>query len=79
MPPPQPEKWQINDFRIEPQAMKKHGFDDWAMWTGAESSPDKEHASKSSRRYWDPYINTPDGSKAYPGEIWSGSVHRSPD
>ncbi|NDH00015.1 MAG: N-acetylgalactosamine 6-sulfate sulfatase, partial [Opitutae bacterium] len=26
-------KWQINDFRIEPQAMKKHGFDDWAMWT----------------------------------------------
>ena len=27
-------KWQINDFRIEPHAMKKHGFDDWAMWTG---------------------------------------------
>ena len=21
-------KWQINDFRIEPEAMKKHGFDD---------------------------------------------------
>ena len=30
-------KWQINDFRIEPQAMKKHGFDDWAMWTGYEA------------------------------------------
>ena len=30
-------KWQINDFRIEPQAMKKHGFDDWAMWTGWET------------------------------------------
>jgi arylsulfatase A-like enzyme len=38
------------------------------MWTGAESSPDKEHASKSSRRYWDPYINTPEGSKTYLGK-----------
>ena len=33
-------KWQINDFRIEPQAMRKHGFDDWAMWTGAETGVD---------------------------------------
>lgn len=57
-------KWQINDFRIEPQAMKKHGFDDWAMWTGAETGN-----PPSDRRYQDAYINTPDGSKTYTGEF----------
>ncbi len=61
-------KWQINDFRLEPKAMKKHGFDDWAMWTGCESSPDEKHEKKSTRRYWDPYINTPEGSKTYQGK-----------
>lgn len=53
-------KWQLNDFRLEPEAMRKHGFDDWAMWTGYETGvvPSKE-------RYQDPYINTPEGSKTY--------------
>jgi arylsulfatase A-like enzyme len=57
-------KWQINDFRIEPQAMKKHGFDDWAMWTGweAENPP-------SGERYQDPYIHTRTGSKTYKGKF----------
>ena len=54
-------KWQINDFRVEPQAMKKHGFDDWAMWTGFETGN-----PPSDKRYQDPYINTPEsGSKTY--------------
>ena len=57
-------KWQINDFRIEPQAMKKHGFDDWAMWTGYETGN-----PPSDERYQDPYINTPEGSKTYQGEF----------
>ena len=57
-------KWQINDFRIEPQAMKKHGFDDWAMWTGSETGN-----PASDRRYYDPYINTPEGSKTYAGNF----------
>lgn len=57
-------KWQINDFRIEPQAMKKHGFDDWAMWTGAETGNEA-----SNWRYYNPYINTPRGSKTYPGRF----------
>lgn len=57
-------KWQINDFRIEPQAMKKHGFDDWAMWTGYESDN-----KASGNRYQDPYINTPEGSKTYKGKF----------
>ena len=54
-------KWQINDFRIEPEAMKKHGFDDWAMWTGYETGN-----KPSDNRYQDAYINTPGvGSQAY--------------
>jgi len=55
-------KWQVNDFRVEPDAMRKHGFDDWAMWTGYETQN-----PPSAERYWDAYINTPDGSKTYEG------------
>lgn len=56
-------KWQINDFRVEPEAMQKHGFDDWFMWTGyeAENPP-------SGERYWNPYIHTREGSKTYQDE-----------
>ena len=57
-------KWQINDFRIEPDAMKKHGFDDWCLWTGYETGN-----PPSAERYWDPYINTPNGSKTYKGKF----------
>ena len=57
-------KWQINDFRIEPEAMKKHGFDDWAMWTGYETGN-----PASSERYMDAYVNRPDGSRTYQGEF----------
>jgi arylsulfatase A-like enzyme len=57
-------KWQINDFRIEPQAMKGHGFDDWLMWTGYETG-----VKASANRYDDPYINTPKGSEAVIGKF----------
>jgi len=57
-------KWQINDFRITPDAMKKHGFDDWCMWTGYETGN-----KASSERYWDAYINTTQGSKTYAGKF----------
>jgi arylsulfatase A-like enzyme len=57
-------KWQINDFRIEPQAMKKHGFDDWAMWTGYETG-----VKASAERYFDPYVHTPEGSRTLEGEF----------
>ena len=57
-------KWQINDFRVTPDAMKKHGFDDWCMWTGYESGN-----KASAERYWDAYINTPKGSKTYAGKF----------
>ena len=57
-------KWQINDFRIEPHAMKKHGFDDWAMWTGSETGNEA-----SETRFHDAYVNTPEGSKTYAGKF----------
>jgi len=57
-------KWQINDFRIEPEALKKHGFDDWCVWTGYESGN-----KPSAERYWDPYIHTQSGSKTYQGKF----------
>ena len=56
-------KWQINDFRIEPEAMKMAGFDDWCMWTGYETNN-----PPSANRYWDPYIITKDKpAQTYPG------------
>lgn len=57
-------KWQINDFRIDPQAMKDHGFDDWLMWTGYETG-----VKASANRYADPYINTPKGTEAVIGKF----------
>ena len=58
-------KWQINDLRVEPLAMKKHGFDDWAMWTGFETGN-----PVSGERYQDAYVNTPtDGSRTYAGKF----------
>jgi len=57
-------KWQINDFRLTPDAMAKHGFDEWCMWTGYESGN-----PPSGKRYWDPYIHTRQGSKTYEGKF----------
>lgn len=58
-------KWQLNDFRVAPDALKKHGFDDWAMWTGFETGN-----PASDKRYQNPYINTPEvGSRTYRGKF----------
>ena len=58
-------KWQVNDFRLQPEAMKAHGFDAYCMWTGAEGGNEKA----SQERYWDPYIHTKEGSKTYKGRF----------
>ncbi len=39
-------KWQIDDFRVEPDALIKNGFDEFCMWTGYESG-----LAKSANRY----------------------------
>ena len=54
-------KWQINDFRVTPDAMERHGFDAYCMWTGYETG-----TPASAERYWNPYIHTRDGSRTYP-------------
>jgi arylsulfatase A-like enzyme len=57
-------KWQVNDFRVQPEVMKEHGFDDYCMWTGYETGN-----PPSAKRYWDPYIHTKSGSETYHGQF----------
>ncbi|MDN3688847.1 sulfatase-like hydrolase/transferase [Cyclobacterium jeungdonense] len=57
-------KWQIDDFRVEPDALTKSGFDDYCMWTGYESG-----VAASANRYQDPYVYTKEGSKTRAGEF----------
>lgn len=56
-------KWQINDFRVQPEVMKEMGFDDYCMWTGFEAKN-----PPSAERYWDPYVHTQQGSRTLKGE-----------
>ena len=44
-------KWQIDDFRVKPGALKEHGFDEWCMWTGYETQN-----PPSGERYWDAFV-----------------------
>jgi len=57
-------KWQVDDFRVEPDALEKHGFDAYCMWTGYETG-----VEASAKRYQDPYIFTKEGSKTYDGKF----------
>lgn len=54
-------KWQIDDFRQEPQAMIQAGFDHYCMWTGYETGN-----PVSGQRYQDPYIYCDGVSQARP-------------
>ena len=46
-------KWQINDLRRQPDALKQHGFDEHCVWTGAERGhPETEE------RYFNGYLMT---------------------
>ena len=58
-------KWQINDFRVQPDILDRHGFDEWSVWTGGEGGN-----PVSNERYWDPYIYTSKASsRTYAGEF----------
>jgi arylsulfatase A-like enzyme len=54
-------KWQIDDFRVEPDALTKIGFDAYCMWTGKEG----KNPMPSGNRYYDPYVFTKNGSSTY--------------
>jgi len=55
-------KWQIDDFRVEPDALTRNGFDKYCMWTGYETG-----IPASANRYQNPYLYTSEGSKTYEG------------
>ncbi len=57
-------KWQINDFRLQPEVLGELGFDEFTVWTGYEGGN-----PPSGERYWDPYLFTEGGSKTYRGEF----------
>ena len=57
-------KWQIDDFRVEPDALSRNGFDEYCMWTGYEGG-----IPASGERYQDPYLFTKAGSRTYPGKF----------
>ena len=57
-------KWQISDFRVQPDIMHLNGFDEYCMWTGYETGK-----PESANRYWDPYLHTKEGSRVYPGKF----------
>lgn len=57
-------KWQLNDFRVQPNVLEEHGFDDWCMWTGGEGGN-----PKSNERYHTPYVHTRDGSSLREGKF----------
>lgn len=57
-------KWQIDDFRVEPNALQEAGFDAWCMWTGGEGGN-----PKSNQRYQDPYIFSGKKSATRQGEF----------
>ena len=58
-------KWQINDFRVQPRILARHGFNEWSMWTGGEGGN-----PPSNERYWDPYVYTSvQASRTLPGQF----------
>lgn len=57
-------KWQLNDFRVQPDILEAHGFDDWCMWTGGEGNN-----PISNERYHTPYVHTRDGSRLFEGKF----------
>jgi len=46
-------KWQINDLRRQPDALRNHGFDEHCVWTGAEKG-----FPETAERYFDGYLQT---------------------
>ncbi len=59
-------KWQIDDFRVEPDALTKIGFDSYCMWTGYETG-----IPESAERYQNPYIYSNGFSKTYSNQFGS--------
>ena len=46
-------KWQVNDLRAQPQALREHGFGEHCLWPGFETGNPESEA-----RYFDPFLQT---------------------
>ena len=57
-------KWQVDDFRVEPNAMVEAGFESYCMWTGFEGEN-----PPSAKRYRDPYVYEDGEAKTRTGEF----------
>lgn len=44
-------KWQINDLRVQKDALKRHGFDHYCVWPGYETGN-----PPSAERYFEPFL-----------------------
>ncbi|WNJ18389.1 sulfatase-like hydrolase/transferase [Pontibacter sp. G13] len=55
-------KWQVDDFRVEPDAMTRAGFDHYCMWTGYETG-----IEESGERYHNPYVRSDEGAETLDG------------
>ncbi len=57
-------KWQIDDFRVEADAMHEAGFSAYCMWTGYEAQN-----RPSAKRYQDPYVYEDGAAATRTGEF----------
>jgi arylsulfatase A-like enzyme len=57
-------KWQINDLRLDPAIMQRHGFDEHCLWTGVE-----EGNPASEKRYWDAFLQRNGERRTFTGEF----------
>ncbi len=65
-------KWQINDFRVQPNLLRDAGFDECCVWTGFETGN-----RPSAERYWNPYIHTNEGNRTYEGKFGPDIYNRA--
>jgi arylsulfatase A-like enzyme len=65
-------KWQVNDFRTHPDALKHHGFQEHCVWTGYETG----NAPPSNERYWNPYLMTNGKRQVHEGEFGPEVINR---
>lgn len=65
-------KWQVNDFRRQPDVLRRHGFDEHCVWTGYETG----NVPPSDERYWNAYLMTNGERRVHEGEYGPSVIHR---
>jgi arylsulfatase A-like enzyme len=57
-------KWQVNDLRADPAIMRRHGFDEYSLWTGVEAGN-----PASEKRYWDAFLEQNGERRTHTGKF----------